>query len=546
MRVGRAVIDQLAANGIDTLFGIPGKQTLQLNEAIGNRDDVQFVVARHETAVTHQAWGYAETSGDIAGTVVVPGPGDMNAMNGLKNAYNDCTPLIQVSVETSPGIRGGDGIHETPPDTYDNVVKANVLVERPGSTLVELQRAVAIADTPPRGPVRVGIPKSFLGQDVALARPGTYTRDNVTQVDEGAVAEATDLLARATEPVVLVGGGVRAAGAGAELRSIAERLGAPIVTTYKGKGAVSDYHGLVAGTLAGSATPELLDCLASADALLAVGTDFDAVSMRSWSVDVPGDIVHVTLSPSDLGTGYEPTVGIVGDAVDVLASLEAELGTARGSDGDGVDRARTVREALEERIEPLLGDEPPLSSVRSLRAIRACLPRETIVTADAGGFRVWALNVFPATGPRAYVNPGSWSTMGTGLPSGIGSQLANPDRDVVVLTGDGGLLMCVHELHTAVAEDIPLTVVVFNNSDYAIISEAAGRRYDLPSGAYSWTDAPLDFTTVAEGMGMSTMRAETPAGVRDRLSAAVASDEPTLVEIPTDPAEPQASTWMDA
>lgn len=544
MRVGGAVIHQLVANDIDTLFGIPGKQTLPLNEAIGRREDIDFVVARHETAVTHEAWGYAETSGKPAATVVIPGPGDMNAMNGLKNALNDCTPLVHVAVETSPEIRGGDGIHETPPETYDTVVKENVLVEHPESTLVELQRAIDAAMTPPMGPVRVGIPKNFLPQDVPLARPGTYSREDLTDVNAADVEEAAELLARVDEPVVLAGGGVRAAEASTELVSVARRLGAPIVTTYKGKGVVSDYHDLVAGTLSGSASPELLDCLASADAMLAVGTDFDAVSTRAWSVEVPDRLVHVTLSPDDLGTGYDPTVGIVADASEALVALEEALADS-GVEGDGgAERAAAVTEATRERVEPLLADDPPVTSVRALRAIRTALPADAIVAADAGGFRVWALNLFEAAGPRAYVNPGSWATMGTGVPSGIGAQLSNPDEDVVVLTGDGGLLMCVHELHTAVSEEVPITVVAFNNSDYAIISEAAEREFDLPERAYSWADAPLDLATIASGMGMETMQAETPAEIRDRLGTALASDRATLLEIPTDPNEPQASTWM--
>jgi len=543
MEVGKAVIDRLVANGIDTLFGIPGKQTLPLNEAIGGRDDIDFVVARHETAVSHQAWGYAETSGEMAGTVVIPGPGDMNAMNGLKNALNDCTPLVHIAVETSPEIRGGDGIHETPPDTYDNVVKDNVLVEQPAGTLVELERAIATARTPPKGPVRVGIPKNFLPQDIPLAHPGTYDVDSVTGVSDGDVAAAADLLAASVEPIVLAGGGVRAAGAGAELLAVADRVNAPVVTTYKGKGAVPDGHDLVAGSLSGSAPPELLSSLSRADTLLAVGTDFDAVATRSWSVDMPENIVHITLSPADLGTGYSPTVGIVADAVTALAALHDRL-EGCGVDGNGRSRAVAVRDAFEERIQPLLGDEPPVTSVRALRSIREELPEETVVAVDAGGFRVWALNAFGANGPHHYVNPGSWATMGTGLPSGIGAQCSNPEKDVVVLTGDGGLLMCLHELHTAAAEDLPMTVVVFNNSDYAIISEAASSHFDLPDGAYSWGDTTLEFTTIAGGMGFETLYAERPEEIRERIATALTSDGPTLVEIPTDPTEPQASTWL--
>ena len=544
MKVGRAVIEQLAANGIDTLFGIPGKQTLPLNEAIGGRDDVDFVVARHETAVSHAAWGYAETSGDPAATVVIPGPGDMNAMNGLKNAYNDCTPLVHVAIETSPEIRGGDGIHETPPDTYDNVVKLNTVVETPESTLVELQRAIDAAMTPPKGPVRVGIPKNFLKKDCPLARPATYSRQHTTDVPEEDVEEAAALLADRAEPVILAGGGVRAAGATDELVGVADQLDAPVVTTYKGKGAVPDTNERVAGTLSGSASPELLDCLADADVLLGVGTDFDAVATRAWSVEMPDDIVHITLSPDDLGTGYDPAVGIVADAADALGALGSALDDRETPGGRGVERAQAVRDATEQRLAPLLGEEPPLSSVQALRTIRETLPKDTNVAVDAGGFRVWGLNVFAATGPRSYVNPGSWATMGTGLPSGIGVQLANPDEETVVLTGDGGLMMCVHELHTAAAEDLPITVVVFNNSDYAIISEEAGRSFDLPEQAYSWDGTPLDFTTIAEGMGMETTRAQRPDEIASALQDALATDSPSLLEVPTDPTEPQAGTWM--
>ncbi|MFW6318325.1 MAG: thiamine pyrophosphate-binding protein, partial [Halorubrum sp.] len=134
--VAEAVVDHMLARGIDVAFGIPGKQTLPLNRALADRD-ARFVVARHETAVTHEAWGYAETSepGEMAASVVVPGPGDMNAMNGLKNALNDCVPLLHLAVETEREVRGGDGIHETPPETYDTVVKENVLVDSPAGAV---------------------------------------------------------------------------------------------------------------------------------------------------------------------------------------------------------------------------------------------------------------------------------------------------------------------------------------------------------------------------------------------------------------------------
>ena len=543
MHVSTAVVERLREHGIDTVFGIPGKQSLPLNDGIDRAEDVRYVVARHETAVSQEAWGYAETSGRPAATIVVPGPGDMNAMNGLKNAKNDCTPLLHIAIETEPDLRGGDAIHETPPDTYDTVVKENILVETPEATAAELDRALTIATTPPKGPVRIGIPKNFLAQDVAVASPANVETPSTERPD--GVAGAADVLDGASKPVIVAGGGVRASGAAAELESIAERLRAPVVTTYKGKGVIGGEHPLWLGTLSGSASPELEDTLAAADAALVVGSDLDAVATSHFSAPLPDELVHVTLDANDIGTGYSPTVGIVADARATLDELSTRL-DEDSSGWDGTAEVAAVRDAYDERVADLLDAErEPPTSVACLRAVRRAIPDETVVSADAGGFRVWALNVFDAYGPRRYVNPGSWATMGTGLPAAIGAQLANPEKPVVALCGDGGLMMAVHELHTAVTEELPITTVVFNNDDYAIISEEAERSYGLESGAYGWPSAALDFPTIAEGMGMTALRADGVADLEERVAEAVGRDEPVLVEVRTDPEEPQASAFME-
>jgi acetolactate synthase-1/2/3 large subunit len=538
--VGDDVVARLAAEGVETVFGIPGKQTLPLNEAMAEYG-IQYVMTRHETAVSHNAWGYAETSGEVAATVVIPGPGDMNAMNGLKNALNDCTPLVHIAVETEPEIRGGDGIHETPPDTYDNVVKENLLVEEPQTAAATIAAAVRTAQTAPMGPVRVGIPKNFLAMDVPQTAPPAADSAAVPEPAPEALDTAVDLLAKAEQPVILAGGGVRSADASDSLVALAEHVDAPVLTTYKGKGTIPENHELSAGVLCGGTSPEVAAVLADSDGVLAVGTDFDAVATGHWSLDVPAELVHVTLDATDIGTGYAPAVSIVADAG---ATLTALLDDLPGTTGTGVSRARASREADEARIQELLTDQPPLTSAAALRAVRAALPQDVVIAADAGGFRLWTLVSFPAFGPRSYVNPGSWATMGTGVPSAIGAKLANPDRDVVALTGDGGLMMCIHELHTLAAENIDVTVVVFVNDDYAIISEEAERSHGLSQSAYGWVDAPLSFTDIAEGMGVDAMIAKRPTEVERAIGDAVASDGPTLVAIPTDPTEPQASEWM--
>ena len=185
----------------------------------------------------------------LAATVVVPGPGDMNAMNGLKNAYNDNTLLVHIAVETDPEIRGRDGIHETPPETYDTVTRENRVVKNPDGVLAAVERAVETATTAPQGPVRLGIPKSYL--------PAAEPPGGVAEIEASApsgppaetVADAAAVLDGADAPVIIAGGGVRSADASEELRAFAERYDAPVLTTYKGKGVIPEDHPLSAGVL---------------------------------------------------------------------------------------------------------------------------------------------------------------------------------------------------------------------------------------------------------------------------------------------------------
>ena len=550
--VGEAVVDCLLDHGIDTAFGIPGKQTLPLNRAFADRD-ARFVVARHETAVTHQAWGYAEIGGPgaMAATVVVPGPGDMNAMNGLKSAKNDCVPLIHLAVETEADVRGGDGIHETPPETYDTVVKANVLVESPAGAVSAVTAAIRTAREHPQGPVRVGIPKDVLASRTPQATPPIREPAAPPEPDPQAVDTAGTVLRGSTAPVVIAGGGVRRSGATSRLRAVAERLDAPVVTTYKGKGVLPETHPLSAGVLCGGASTELRALLADADVGLVVGSDLDAVATAKWSVSMPETLVHVTLDGDDIGFGYETNLGVVADADRFLTALDERLAgddaTREESVPSGEARAAAVRDADRARFAAIAAgrnEDAPLRSIEVLETVREVLPPEAVVTADAGGFRLWTLVSFPASGPTTYVNPGSWATMGTGLPSAIGAKLATPDRDVVALAGDGGLMMCIHELHTLAAEAIDVTVVALNNDDYAIISEEAARSYDFPSQAYGWDETSLDLASVAEAMGVHAERATTRASLAEAMESARSRDGPSLVEVRTDPGEPQASEWM--
>jgi acetolactate synthase-1/2/3 large subunit len=543
MRVSEAIVATLQAKQVSAVFGIPGTQTLPLNEAIEAAHGLQFVMARHETAVSHQAWGYAETHDGLAASLVVPGPGDMNAMNGLKNALNDCTPLLHLSIETEPELRGGDAIHETPPDTYENVVKTNHTVESPMGAPAAVHRGIVTALTPPQGPVRIGIPRNFLGTDVDQPPPRPGVEPTVNPIADAALENAANVLAASSAPILVPGGGVRRARAGTDLTRLAEQLDAPVLTTLKGKGVFPEDHPLSAGVLS-SWRPSVQALLEDSDSVVAIGTDLDAVTTGNWEVPLPEQLIHVTMTRADLGRGYQPAVGIVGDAADAISGFLERATDHTADRRNGAEAAAAVRTARDDRLAALREDDDRFMSPSLCQAARDAIPGGSVVTADGGGLRIWMNDAFRTYDADRYVQPGSWATMGTALPSAIGAAVADPDRPIIAMVGDGGLMMSLHELHTVVAESLPITTLVANNAGYAIISESGHRQHGLPSDTYDWDGAPIDFRALAQGQGMAATRVDTPDAVREALGTAIDAEEPRLVEAMTAAHEPQALHWM--
>ncbi|MFB6156773.1 MAG: thiamine pyrophosphate-binding protein [Haloferacaceae archaeon] len=537
---GDRVCAALADAGVETVVGIPGTQTLPLDVAVDDHDDLTYLMARDETAIPHVAWGHYESGGGLAATVTVPGPGDAKATHGLKNALGDCVPLVHVSADV-PADRRGDGpIHEIAPDTFDNVVRTNLTVETPDALPSAVARGLRDATTPPYGPVRLGVGSDVLAGECA-ASPVEYPDATPTVDNDGAVARAAARLADADRPLVYVGGGTRRSPDRGAVVDLVRRLNLPVVASYKGKGVVPDDDPRTLG-VTGTHTPaSARAAMAAADCTLALGTDFDGVSTGHWSLPMGDRLVHVNVDPADLSHSYEVDVGVVGDAGAVARRLADRVDAGGAWDGAAVGRA--VREEYDTHLRDagLLDERTPMPTPAALRALREAIAPGAVVTTDVGGFRLWAKQVFDALGPERYVTAGSWAGMGVGVPAALGAAVADPDRPVACLTGDGGLMMSVAELHTAATAGLDVTVFAFNNADYGVISKsgklpAAGPRFDWPSP---------DFATVAEGFDCAGFRAESVPALREAAADALAVDGPALVDVVVDPETPTAADAAD-
>lgn len=539
---GELVYDALVDVGVEVLVGLPGTQTLPLDRVVVQRDEMAYLMARHETAVPHIAWGYFETTGRPAATLTVPGPGDTNVMHGLQNAHEDCVPILHVSPDVNPEDRGKGPIHEIESDTFDNVVKRNVTVTDELELHELVEGGIETALTPPCGPVRLGVPSGLLADTIEA--PAVNVSPERVTYENDSYPDVADILAEAERPVIYAGGGVRRSSEGGRVvRELAEALDAAVITSLKGKGVYPENDDRWLG-VTGTHTPAgMRKALAAADIVLALGTDFDGVTTANWELPMGEKIVHVTLDTEDVNEGYDADIAIVDDVTRAGDRLLADLG-GRGGDGwNGADVARRVRAEYENHLHDLglFDGNSPANTPELLAAVREATPRASPVTTDVGGFRLWAMQTFETHAPDRFVTAGSWAGMGVGLPAAIGAAVGRSDEQpVVCLTGDGGLMMCIHELHTAAEYGLNVVVVVSNNADYGIISKSPKIMQYTDRHEFTWNRP--DFAEIAEGFGVRGTTVDTAAAAGDAVADAVERRAgPELIDVIIETEEPSAA-----
>ncbi len=536
---GEYIHRALRAAGVDQAIGIPGRGTLPLDRAVREDGAMDYLLARHETSVPYLAWGYYRASGRPAATITVPGPGDTNAANGLRNATIDRIPIVHVVPEVPPDQRGTGFIHEIDPRTYDTVVKANVDVTVPREAPAAVDAGIERALRPPRGPVRIGMP--YLDREIEGGDPELDPARGVAADDAG-YERALDALADARRPAVYLGVGANRPPDGIEaLTELLEMLDAPFVTSYTGKGAVPETDPRWAGTTGAQLPAGANEMLGAADVVLALGTAFSGPTTRGGQFPMGETLIHVDSDPASFARHYEADIAIVDDVPTASERLRTGLAERGFREGwPGAELGRRIREEYHAYVEEegMFADRRPAPTPAVVRELDEVLPDEAIVVSDIAECRTWAMQLVEAAHPAGFVATGSWTSMGVGLPGAIGASLAAPDRPVVGLVGDGGLMQSIEELHTAAEAGLDLTVLVFNNGQLAMINTTPGLE---DSHRFGW-DSP-DFLAIAVGLGWYAVGPETPGETAAALDEAIDTDGPTLLDVRVDPEEPSS---MDA
>lgn len=517
------MVDALRAEGVRTVFGIPGFHNLAIYDALLTQDTIRHVLARHEAGAGFMADGYARASGKPGVAIVTTGPAATYALTPLVESYAGSVPVVLIASDIASELigRGLGALHEVP-----NQIDSFRPVSRWAETLGDARAipgaiagAFDLLRSGPPGPIVLSIPWDFLGARVDAPQPagghGVRPPCHVTDV-----AEAARLLAGAATPLVISGGGVIAAGAVHELQAVARRLGAPVIASVGGRGAVSErdpmFHGVLSDRRA-SAEP-----LKAADVILAVGTKFGHRSLEKlgFTLGPAQSLIHLDVDPAVIGRVFKPRVALVGDARDGLARLAAALG--EGTTATGWDRGWLAR--IKDDVGPRY--TPAIAAL--IDTLRGALPDDAIVVCDQTGLTYWMEYRFPVLLPRTFLYPTGSATLGYAVPAAIGAKVARPDRAVVAVAGDGGFIYSVNELATAVKYRLPIVFLVVNDERFGAIRWLQERLFGR-SGETELTNP--DFVALARAFGCRAERID-PDGLAAAIARALTADGPTVLELP--------------
>lgn len=520
MTGGEAVVESLIANGIDTVFGLPGAQLDPIFAAMHDRKDrIRVMHSRHEQGCAYMAYGYSEVSGKIGTTLVVPGPGLLNAGAAIVTGYACNTQMLcLVGQGRSPLIGKGFGVlHEIPNqlETARGLVKWADKIDHASRIPGKIAQAIdQIRDHRPR-PVYLEFPFDLSKEPAEIPDIVVAAAERVTPpIDSEHIDAAAKALAGAKCPLIMVGGGGRMAGE--EILGLAETLNAPVAMTQNGRGTIDCRHELAFTPVGGHHWWE------KADVVLALGTRLFP-SAIAWGRDKGLQIIKVDIDATELRRLPPPIQGIHGEVGEVVSSLRLALDKQmQAAAPDRSDLIATVRAAVDKELESVAPQR------ELLEIIRQEIGEDGVLVSDLTQLYFAAQDVFPVYQPRTYIHPSYQGTLGHATATCLGAQVAAGDRPVVGLAGDGGFMFTMQELATAVQHNIPATFLVMSNGVYENVERILKNDYDNRVICADLNNP--DFVKLAESFGMPGRRTSTPDGLRTALKESIAESGPTLIE----------------
>ena len=539
----QAVVRSLELLGVTDVFGIPGGAIMEVYDPLLDSTELRHILVRHEQGGGHAAEGYAAASNKVGVTIATSGPGATNLVTAIADAYMDSVPIVAITGQVFSTLMGTDAFQEadivgiTMP-----VTKHSILVKEVSEIPAAIAAAFEIASTGRPGPVLVDITKDAQQAKAPFIWPPKIDLPGyrpVTKAHGKQIQAAATLLSEAKKPVLYVGGGVIRGRASAELKSLAETTGAPVVTTLMARGAFPDSHPQHLGMPGMHGTVPAVLALQESDLILALGARFDDRVTGKAALFAPNaKVVHVDIDPAEISKIRTADVPIVGDVRDVLVDLETAFRSTMGASKPDTDEWWSYLDGL--RDEFPLGFQPTtdglLSPQHVIQRIGELTGPEAVYAAGVGQHQMWAAQFIKYERPNSWLNSGGAGTMGYSVPAAMGAKVAEPHRVVWSIDGDGCFQMTNQELATCAINNIPIKVAIINNSSLGMVRQWQTLFYD---GRHSNTDLNTghgtiripDFVKLAEAYGCLGIRVEKEEDVDAAIKLALeTNDRPVVID----------------
>ncbi len=535
----------LQEENVEFLWGYPGGSVLYIYDELYKQDHIHHILVRHEQAAVHAADAYARSTGNVGVCLVTSGPGVTNAVTGIATAYMDSIPLVILCGQVPTGSIGQDAFQEC--DTVGITrpcVKHNFLVKDVKDLAATVRKAFYIARTGRPGPVLIDIPKDISRTPYEYETPKNVTLRSYNPVVKGhagQIRKALALLMGAKRPYIYSGGGVILAEAARELNQFADLLGFPVTNTLMGLGGYRASSKQFLGMLGMHGTYEANMAMQHCDVLIAIGARFDdrVIGNVAHFAEVPRKIIHIDIDPSSISKRVKVDIPIVGDVREVLREMIDQMrALASGPDGTALD-AWWQQIAEWRAIDCLKFDRDSeiIKPQYVVETLHRLTKGEAFVCSDVGQHQMWAAQYYRFDEPRRWINSGGLGTMGFGLPAAMGVKMAHPDSDVVCITGEGSIQMCIQELSTCKQHNTPIKIVSLNNRYLGMVRQWQQIDY-RKRYSHSYMDALPDFVKLAEAYGHVGIRIEKTVDVEPALKEALRlKDRTVFLDFQTDPTE---------
>ena len=543
MTGAEAVVRSLELLGITDVFGLPGGAILPVYDPLMDASKIRHILVRHEQGAGHAAEGYASSSGKLGVCIATSGPGATNLVTAIADAHMDSVPLLAITGQVFSHLMGTDAFQEadivgiTMP-----ITKHSFLVTKAEDIPGTLAAAYEIATTGRPGPVLVDITKDAQQADFDFSWPPTYELPGyhpVLKANGKQIQAAAELMAQSKKPVFYVGGGIVRSGAAAELLKLVELVGAPVVTTLMARGAFPDSHEQNLGMPGMHGTVPAVLALQEADLLITLGARFDdRVTGKASLFAMNAQVIHVDIDPAEIGKIRHAEVPIVGDLKDVMVDLTDAYAKEMGK--KKLDIAEWWAQLNSLRAEFPLGytepDDGLLSPQYVIQRVGELSGPEAVYAAGVGQHQMWAAQFIKYERPNAWLNSGGAGTMGYAVPAAMGAKVAQPDRVVWAIDGDGCFQMTNQELATCTINNIPIKVAIINNSSLGMVRQWQTLFYD---GRYSNTDLNTghdtvripDFVKLGDAYGALSIRVTKREEVDEAIKLALATnDRPVVID----------------